>query len=213
MLNKRFAASVVAGCMITAGVVAPSANAVSVKVSGGTCHFTFTAKEQERFMMPSSDTTTPQEAKKAIKETKAAQAQERKAIAELKKTDPAAAAEREKLFKVGVEAYEKTFLPAFQKCAGSGSSNAPQKPKPKPKPNPKPKPGTPGTDGGSSSQDGGKPGDAEGKNALSDEDGKLNGAGIGVVSAGVILLVLGGVAAALPSLKPMLPAEIAAMLP
>lgn len=209
MLNKRFAASVVAGCMITTGVVAPSANAVSVKVSGGTCHFTFTAEEQERYMMPSSDTTTPQEAKKAIKETKAAQAKERKAIAELKKTDPAAAAEREKLFKVAVEAYEKTFLPAFQKCAGSGISNAPQKPKP----NPKPKPGTPGADGGSSSQDGGKPGDAEGKNALSDEDGKLNGAGIGVVSAGVILLVLGGVAAALPSLKPMLPAEIAAMLP
>lgn len=48
---------------------------------------------------------------------------------------------------------------------------------------------------------------------LSTEEGSLNEAGIGVVSAGVILLVLAATAAALPTLKPLLPANIVAILP
>lgn len=47
---------------------------------------------------------------------------------------------------------------------------------------------------------------------LSTSDGSLSPGGIGVV-VGVLIAVLGGIAAALPMLKPMLPANIAAMVP
>lgn len=56
--------------------------------------------------------------------------------------------------------------------------------------------------------------DADGQALLSSPDGEsLSPAGIGVVVAGVVVVVLGAIVAALPMLKPMLPPQIAAMLP
>lgn len=48
---------------------------------------------------------------------------------------------------------------------------------------------------------------------LSTADGKLTEAGIGVVTASVIAVVIAGIIAALPMIKPLLPPQIAAMLP
>lgn len=67
--------------------------------------------------------------------------------------------------------------------------------------------------GGQASGGSGKSDPGKGENVLSTEVGSLNEAGIGVVSAGVILLVLAATAAALPTLKPLLPANIVAILP
>lgn len=53
----------------------------------------------------------------------------------------------------------------------------------------------------------------KGDNPLSSKDGKLNGAGIGVVVAGSVVAVLGLVAAALPFIKSFLPSQVAALLP
>jgi len=51
------------------------------------------------------------------------------------------------------------------------------------------------------------------KVTLSTADGKLSDAGIAVVVSVTLLVALGGLVAALPALKPMLPAEIANLLP
>ncbi|EEI64440.1 hypothetical protein [Corynebacterium glucuronolyticum] len=56
--------------------------------------------------------------------------------------------------------------------------------------------------------------DIDAQALLSSPDGEsLSPAGIGVVVAGVVVVVLGAIVAALPMLKPMLPPQIAAMLP
>lgn len=47
----------------------------------------------------------------------------------------------------------------------------------------------------------------------SPDEKSLNGAGIGVTVAGVVVVVLGLLAAALPQIKPLLPAEVQALLP
>lgn len=49
--------------------------------------------------------------------------------------------------------------------------------------------------------------------ALSSTDGKPNEAGIGLIVAGSIVALLGILAAALPVIKPMLPAQLKALLP
>lgn len=67
--------------------------------------------------------------------------------------------------------------------------------------------------GGEASEGSGKTDPGKQENVLSTEEGSLNEVGIGVVSAGVILVVLAATAAALPMLKPVLPANIVAMLP
>lgn len=47
----------------------------------------------------------------------------------------------------------------------------------------------------------------------SPDEKSLNGAGIGVTVAGVVVVVLGLLVAALPQIKPLLPAEVARLLP
>lgn len=214
MSFKRSAASAVAAGLILTGVAAPHSHAVTVKVnSDGACVMTFSAQEQRSYNFGPSATATIAQIKESI-------AVSEKGLQDAKKlrasaTNPRSIADYDELVRQA-EGILKTMKSGLAQCENAQS---PGKPKPKPNPNPKPKPGqqdpqpNPGDGEGSSSDNGTNPDEGDGKNALSTEDGKLNDAGIGVVVAGVLLVVLGGIAAALPTLKPMLPAYIAAMLP
>lgn len=212
MSLKRFAASAIAAGLILTGMAAPQSQAVTVKVnSDGACVMTFSAQEQRSYNFGPSATATIAQIKESI-------AVSEKGLQDAKKlrasaTNPRSIADYDELVRQA-EGILKTMKSGLAQC-----ENAQAPGKPKPNPNPKPNPGqpdpqpNPGDDGGSSSNNGKNPDEGDGKNALSAEDGKLNDAGIGVVVAGVLLVVLGGIAAALPTLKPMLPANIAAMLP
>lgn len=209
-MKHTFVAATTAG-LIAGSLVAPQAQAVHAVADGNYCKITYTKEEQNRYpTLASSERISKAELSDAIpmgKQTVDEFKQQRKALA-------GAGAPAENLKELDnqialLEGTLKVMESALAQCNGTAAPN------PKPgKDDPAPDKGVPAPegDGGSSSGEG-EGDEGEGKNALSTEDGKLNGAGIGVVVAGVLVVLLGGIAAALPALKPMLPANISAMLP
>ena len=199
-LRTPIAGSIAAG-LILSGIAAPQSHAVSAYAPAGTCVMNFTTQEQREYGLDATEKMTMTELDDQItsltnmldllllkREHAAESPKNASVVAELD------------LEIIEIEGAIRSYKVAVSQCKQNKQP---------------PKTGKgPAQDQGKSKPDNGKnPDDGKGENALSTEDGKLNDAGIGVVVAGVLLVVLGGIAAALPTLKPMLPANIAAMLP
>lgn len=190
VFSKRIAASLVAtGMIVSGGVVAPQAQAASVSVEGEVCTVTYNSEEAKMVAGTRSEKLTKKEFAEAYKELAAE-------IAD-------AEADLEREYDEFVKAYDKT-TPGYSEAIKEFEDARKEIERP-----------TSLVLAYKACADGRNVSETSSKidSTLSSYDGSLSPAGIGVVSAGAVVVVLGALAAALPMLKPMLPANIAALLP
>ena len=182
---SKVAASVLATCAISAGIVAPAANAVSVEVNGNTCTFTLNSKEALNYT-ENTFTLTRSKANEAVRGYTAEMKRIEEGIAAYKR-EVSVGRMKQSEAQYWSDSYKASradflnMMPAYRACA----------------------------DGQNLSES-----SHQMKVALTNPaDGKPNEAGIGVIAAGVIVGVIGLIAVVLPQIKQFLPAEIASMIP
>lgn len=186
---KRSLASLAAAVVVSGAVVAP-ANAMTLKVNDDTtCTFNLTTEEAGVIEAPQTATITKAEAADLVPVYKDSLSDLRKEMANAEKelANPELdAAQKESLTRL-LEDYKKRVVPLLENFIDALNVCVAGKHYNSDKP--------------------------DAKRALSSTDGKPNEAGIGVIVAGSIVAILGILAAALPVIKPMLPAQLKALLP